>query len=213
MKNQILKKMSPPVPQIGIDEDYAALPREYRRTGALSQKEVVALLVQRLEDYGTGVYLCGSRNEIKAMIASVLRLRDKKRLAIPKEFPREWLPEGFGFIPDDNLAYPELERMQGAVTACAVGIAETGTIVLAHTSKEGRRALTLLPDYHLCLLFEDQVYQTVPQAARAADILKSRLLTTVSGPSATSDIEMIRVQGVHGPRSMDVVVCAGLVSS
>ena len=109
-------------------------------------------------------------------------------------------------IPDQDLSYDALDRSEGVLTGCSVAIASTGTIVLRHGAGEGRRALTLVPDYHVCVVFRDQVLQTVPEAMRQLAALRPALVTTISGPSATADIEMTRIRGVHGPRTLDVVL-------
>jgi L-lactate dehydrogenase complex protein LldG len=125
---------------------------------------------------------------------------------IPLDLPREWLPETVEAVVDAGLTNADLDRSEGVLTACSVAIASTGTIVLRHGPAEGRRALTLLPDYHLCVVFREQIVQTVPEAIRRIGELKPALVTTISGPSATADIEMTRVRGVHGPRTLDVVI-------
>ena len=122
----------------------------------------------------------------------------------------EWLPPDFEFVIDDGIddgiAATELDGFDGVLTASSIGIAETGTVVLQNVAGQGRRAATLVPDYHLCLVRVEDVVETVPEAM---DRLRatSRLATTfVSGPSATADIEMTRIKGVHGPRSLDVIL-------
>jgi L-lactate dehydrogenase complex protein LldG len=121
-------------------------------------------------------------------------------VVVPPGLPWE-LP---GAVTDDGLTAAELDRLDGVVTACAVAVAETGTIVLDASPDQGRRAITLIPDFHLCVVRADQVVQTVPEAVGRLD--PSRPLTWISGPSATSDIELQRVEGVHGPRNLEVVL-------
>ncbi len=128
------------------------------------------------------------------------------QVAIPSGLPREWVG-GVDAIVDtaeNPLGVTELDRTNAVVTGCALGIAATGTIVLDAGATQGRRALTLVPDHHICVVFTDQIVDTVPQAFAALD--PGRPLTFISGPSATSDIELNRVEGVHGPRTLDVLL-------
>ena len=162
-------------------------------------------MVDRLQHYQVGVYRCAP-SAIPARIAEVLAARGKTRIAVPIDIPRDWLPQGSEFVPDSALSYTDLDRCQGVLTGCSAGIAATGTIVLLHVHGEGRRALTLVPDYHLSVLDCDQIVDTVPEAIRLLGQGTPRLVTTISGPSATADIEMTRIRGVHGPRTLDVVL-------
>ena len=123
--------------------------------------------------------------------------------AAPSGLPAAWLPER---VEEDDLSAADLDGLDGVVTGCALAIAETGTIVLDGAAECGRRAITLVPDLHVCIVRTDQVVQTVPEGIALLDPL--RPLTFISGPSATSDIELRRVEGVHGPRRL-VVVLAG----
>ena len=127
-----------------------------------------------------------------------------QRLAVPLDLPDAWRPHGVELARDGGLASADLDALDGALTGCLLAIAETGTIVLDCGPAQGRRALTLVPDLHLCVVFADQIVGTVPEAFERISV--ERPVTFVSGPSATSDIELSRVRGVHGPRRLDVVI-------
>lgn len=132
-----------------------------------------------------------------------------KRIVVPADVPNEWTAGCDTIVdrPDQPLTAAELDRCAAVLTGCALAIASTGTIVLDAGPVQGRRLLTLVPDHHICVVFADQVVNTVPQAFAALNPV--RPLTFISGPSATSDIELIRVEGVHGPRNLDVLLVDG----
>jgi L-lactate dehydrogenase complex protein LldG len=175
------------------------VPRAYRREGDLDETARLDLLVDRLVDYKAAVRRCAP-DQLAGALADALSARGAARIVVPPGLPWE-LP---GAVPDDGLSPADLDRLDGVVTACAVAVAETGTIVLDSSPDQGRRVITLVPDYHLCVVRADQVVQTVPEAVARLD--PDRPLTWISGPSATSDIELKRVEGVHGPRTLEVVL-------
>jgi L-lactate dehydrogenase complex protein LldG len=187
------------------ESDYAYIPRQYNATGTISEHDGIELFMERLQDYGAGVYEC-SEPYVSGAIGAALTDRQLRRLVTGRDFRGGWIPAGFDFHSDNNFDFHQLDSFQGVVTPCALAIAETGTIVLRHTEEEPRRAVSLIPDYHLCVVFAEQVVQTVPEAVRIMATMGNVPLTTISGPSATSDIEMTRIKGVHGPRSLDVIL-------
>jgi L-lactate dehydrogenase complex protein LldG len=159
---------------------------------------------QMLTDYRALVHRCHA-HEAPSIIG---RLSESKRLVTPQDFPSEFIPEAAAVVRDAYLSTRELDQIDTALTLCAVGIEETGTIVLDAGPGQGRRAISLIPDHHICIVRADQVVHSVAEAvaklnesARAGDPL-----TWISGPSATSDIELVRVEGVHGPRKLEVIV-------
>ena len=162
----------------------------------------VALFVERVSDYRATVREAG---DVAAIAAEVCVEHGARRIAIPSDLPDRWRPTGLDLIADDGLCARDLDALDGALTGCALAIAETGTIVLDGAARSGRRALTLVPDLHLCVVERAQVLATVPDAIRAPDGLRGPF-TLVSGPSATSDIELDRVEGVHGPRRLEVLL-------
>lgn len=189
-----------------FDTEYQHVAREYQVAGKLSVGDRLHLFEERLQDYGTGVHRCAF-TQVGATISQVLAARGIKSILLPKEFPGAFLPtQSAKLIHDDALSYEEIDRCPGVLTTCTIGIALTGTIILRHSAGEGRRALTLIPDYHLCVVQAEQVVETVPEAIRRMEAFKTAPITTISGPSATSDIEMTRIKGVHGPRTLDVVL-------
>jgi L-lactate dehydrogenase complex protein LldG len=184
--------------------EWQELPRHYRRFGQLQLPELISLFDSRLRHYnGTPFY---GQGDVRQDIASILAARAKRVLIVPPAFPQEWRPNGFMFIPDENLTKEQLDLNDGVVTMCALGIALTGTVVLESSREQGRRAATLIPDYHLCVLRRENIVEFVPEAIRRLEGSKELPLTFCSGPSATVDIEMTRVRGVHGPRTLDVLI-------
>lgn len=206
-KEEILQRVRRAVSGAGSEREleYAAIPREYRERGTLDAGERMNLLAERLRDYEAGVYRC-PRAEIAATVREVMRVRSKTELLIAPDVPVAWLPEDYSFRADAGFSYEEIDSSQGVLTGCALAIAVTGTIVLRHGVADGRRALTLIPDYHLCVVFANQAVETVPEGIREMAKFGSAPITTISGPSATADIEMTRVKGVHGPRVLDVIL-------
>lgn len=169
------------------------VPRGYRSTGPVD----VDLFAERVADYRAVVVRCGE-DEVAARIAEALP--PQARVVVPEGLPWD-VP---GAVPDDGLTALDLDGLDAVVTTATVGIAATGTIVLSHGPGEGRRALTLVPDLHVCVVRADQVVTDVPDAVALLD--PARPTTWISGPSATSDIELNRVEGVHGPRTLHVVL-------
>jgi L-lactate dehydrogenase complex protein LldG len=182
-----------------------SIPRGYRRAGTLNAAGRVELFCDRLRDYGAEVHHTGP-SRIPAVIGEILSGRANRGLLVPRGVPDTWLPAGFSFRRDDALSYSEIDSSEGVLTGCAAAIALTGTILLRHSESDGRRALTLIPDYHLCVVFEDQIVETVAEGISAMTSFASSPITTISGPSATSDIEMTRIKGVHGPRTLEVIL-------
>lgn len=198
---------------------YASLAREYRTTSALDPDALVERLVDRLRDYKALVRRC-STEELPVTVAAALRERGVRGLVVPAGLDPAWLgrldadvevrtdevqEQGRLAVAElDRLAVAELDRLDGVLSGCAVAVAETGTLVLDGSAGQGRRVISLIPDYHLCVVLPGQVVADVPQAVRALDL--TRPTTMISGPSATSDIELNRVEGVHGPRTLEVVV-------
>jgi L-lactate dehydrogenase complex protein LldG len=188
------------------DESWRTIPRTYRRSGSLADRDRVQLLADRLVDYGAGVYQCQSE-DVAAKVVDILRSRSKQKLLVSLDVDPMWLPQvGLKFVYDNELSYSEIEDCDGVLTGCTVAIAATGTLALCHTSNGNRRALTLLPDYHLCVVRASTIVETVPEGFRALEAHRLQPITLISGPSATADIEMTRIQGVHGPRVLDCVI-------
>jgi L-lactate dehydrogenase complex protein LldG len=174
------------------------VPVLYRRTGSLGTAERVELFASRVADYRAEVRRVRPA-EVGEAVDGVGRT-----LVGPPGLPDAWRPAGF--IEDEMLSFEELDDVDGVITGCTVAIAETGTIVLSGGTSEGRRALTLVPDLHVCIVQAEQVVQTVPEAFDRLAPFATGPLTFVSGPSATSDIELRRVEGVHGPRRLVVLL-------
>jgi L-lactate dehydrogenase complex protein LldG len=180
----------------------------YRTFGDVSGLQLLDLLADRLTDYRALVRRATPTSlaaEIRAALSDALSGRGARRLVVPPGLAIE-LPAWADVTVDAGLTAAELDSCDGVVSRAAVAIAETGTIVLDGSPGQGRRAITLVPDYHLCIVEASQVVHLVPEAVARLAGAAARPLTWISGPSATSDIELERVEGVHGPRTLEVIL-------
>lgn len=204
-REEILRRIDgtvPPRPAAEVAAAYGRIERDYlRRHNGGPPADVLDLFAERVADYRATV-LPVSPDEVPETVARRLAARPGSH-GVPGDLPAEWLAAaGVPLVRDPAPA--ALDGLAGAVTGCAAAIAETGTIVLDHGAAQGPRALSLVPDYHLIVVLAGQVAPDVPEALERLD--PRRPLTFVSGPSATSDIELSRVEGVHGPRTLEVLV-------
>jgi len=189
--------------------EYDDIIREYRTTSDSDIAELTELLIDRLVDYRALVRQCPV-DDLPAEITNALENRAARTVVAPMDLDPSWTASFSGRVltdgpsADDQLSVSELDGVDGVITSCAVAIAETGTLTLDGSAGQGRRVLTLIPDYHLCVVFADQIVHDVPQALSRLEA--TRPLTMISGPSATSDIELNRVEGVHGPRTLEVII-------
>ncbi|MBA8792589.1 L-lactate dehydrogenase complex protein LldG [Friedmanniella endophytica] len=193
------------------DLPYEAISRDYRSAADDSRgdhDQLVELLVDRLVDYKALVRRTDA-DGLADTVAAALADRGVHRLVRPSGLEGAWLAgyphDQLADSRDQPLSVAELDGADGVITACAVAVAETGTLILDGSADQGRRAITLVPDYHLCVVRLDQVCADVPQAVARLDGV-TEPITMISGPSATSDIELNRVEGVHGPRTLEVII-------
>ncbi|MFI9648123.1 lactate utilization protein C [Streptomyces sp. NPDC052040] len=185
-----------------------SVPRDYReRHGERTPAQTVELLAENLADYRAVVHRTDTAG-LPALLARLLAARGARTAVVPPGLPSHWVT-GVEQVPDRaESTARDLDRVDSVVTGCAVAIAETGTLVLDGSPDQGRRRVTLVPDHHICVVrVPEQVVSSVPEALRRLD--PRRPLTWISGPSATSDIELDRVEGVHGPRTLEVVLMSG----
>jgi L-lactate dehydrogenase complex protein LldG len=194
----------------GLPPAAGEVPRGYRSHGDLHGSQLLDLLTARLTDYRCSVRRC-CPGELASTIAASILDRGARSIVLP---PGLGLPlpdpatagADLTLVADDGFSAECLDGFDAVITTATVAIAETGTIALDGSAGQGRRALTLIPDYHLCVVYEHQVVCLVPEAL--AVLTPQRPLTWISGPSATSDIEFDRVEGVHGPRALEVILVA-----
>jgi len=189
--------------------------REYRTSGplAVGSDEAVEMLVDRLVDYRATVHHAVDDAAVARVVAEIVQgLPRTSSIVVPSGIDRSWLaalPEAVRVL-DDSREHPmtalELDEVDAVITASRVSVADTGTIVLDGEPDQGRRAVTLVPDVHVCIVRRDQVVETVPEGVAILAEHPDRPQTWISGPSATSDIELSRVEGVHGPRTLHVVI-------
>lgn len=205
-RERVLARVRAALTDVPADEPIERAP-ERPYADSHFQGDALEVLVNRLLDYKALVERV-SEADLPDRVAAALERRGAARVVVPSGLPPEWLSRSSVERVEDGSDAPlspaELDRTDGVVTGCAVAIAETGTIVLDAGPDQGRRALTLVPDHHLCVVRADQVVDGVPRAVRRLD--PARPLTWISGPSATSDIELDRVEGVHGPRTLEVLL-------
>jgi L-lactate dehydrogenase complex protein LldG len=185
----------------------AAEPPAYRTEDSRSRDEIVTLFATRVAEYRATVHQVGEP-DIPERAGRICADHGAARLGVPPDLAPAWRPTGPELVEDDGLTAADLDALDGALTACAVAIAETGTFVLDGGAGQGRRALSLVPDLHICVVRAEQVMGLVPEAVERLEpaVREGRPLTFVSGPSATSDIELSRVEGVHGPRILHVLL-------
>ena len=191
---------------LGAGAAVPEVPRAYRGAGARATDGVVDLFCERVAEYRATVARVVA-GDLLGAVAALCRERGARRIAVPADGPDA--VEGVEVVVDHPPLSPRaLDALDGVLTGCALAIAETGTIVLDGGERSGRRALTLVPDWHVCVVEAGAVVAGVPDAvaALAPAAADGRPITLVSGPSATSDIELDRVEGVHGPRHLDVLV-------
>jgi L-lactate dehydrogenase complex protein LldG len=198
-------------PGSDVDTDYRAIPRDY--LAAHHSDDITGLFAERAADYRAIVQRIPADGVAAAVARAVSGHSPSggasppgpSRFVVPDGLPAEWLPAGIETIGDaPPLSPAALDAAAGVITGCAVAIAETGTIILDHGVGQGRRALTLVPDFHLVIVRADQVEPDLAGAFARLD--PARPHTLISGPSATSDIELIRVEGVHGPRTLHILL-------
>ncbi|MFK5633144.1 MULTISPECIES: lactate utilization protein C [unclassified Ornithinimicrobium] len=173
-------------------------------------EETLELFAENVADYRATVVRCAP-GAVGGAVAEALARAGARTVVVPHGLEAGWVSPahdaGVELRSDEHLDVYALDAVDAVVTASRVGIATTGTIVLDHAEDQGRRALSLVPDQHVCVIRADQVVHDVPAAVALVDPL--RPLTWISGPSATSDIELDRVEGVHGPRTLDVIIVEG----
>jgi len=185
--------------------DPEAPSRTYRLRGERDAAAVIELFVERVRAYEATVIVTGDPG---GAVAAALTEANAQRVGIAVDLGRELRAPGVELIEDSGLSSRDLDALDGAVTTCASACAETGTIALDGGPGQGRRALSLVPDLHVCVVRAEAIVETVPEliAALEPSAREGRPIVLVSGPSATSDIELTRVEGVHGPRRLVVVV-------
>jgi L-lactate dehydrogenase complex protein LldG len=187
------------------EKAYARIPRTYQRSAVLPRDEVLELFYDRLRDYDSELIFT-DESGISDAVATAMQAANESLLLVPAGVPQTWLPtRGIGVLRDEALTTPALDQPHVVLTGCTVAIAMSGTIVLEHGPQQGRRVATLLPDHHICVLWRDQVVETLAEALQRITH-RTAPITTIAGPSATSDIEMTRIRGVHGPRRLTAII-------
>jgi L-lactate dehydrogenase complex protein LldG len=199
-REEILTKVRAAIGQTS----HSDIPRDYRTTTT----DGLDTFLDRLAHYDATTHVIDPA-ELEGRVSEILAGR---RVVAPTGVPEAWLRDVNPLTDDPPLTHDQIDASDGVITTCALAIAQTGTIVLDGGPGMGRRVLTLLPDYHLCVVREEQIVSSVPEAIATLADHPTRPITFISGPSATVDIEMTRVRGVHGPRNLEVIVVKDLDS-
>lgn len=214
-REEILKRVRTALEDVPDDVDTRSQPedRGYRRDSSMAIEERVRQFAEHVGEYKARVIRLNESEVVETLIASCAR-ENVKKLVVPAGIKETWLPRennGITILQDgpQPLTHHELDESDGVLTGCYLAVAQTGTIVLNGGAGQGRRALTLLPDYHICIVRIEQIVGIIPEAFSGLDTLVKESgppITLISGPSATSDIELDRVEGVHGPRRLEVFI-------
>lgn len=201
-REQVLRRVRA---ALGPERAPVAVPRGYRTAGSRSREDVLRLFAERVADYRGSVDVT---DDPAGAVARALHAQRARRVVVPPDLPRELRPPGVEVLVDEGLSPAELDALDGAVTTAGAACAETGSIALDGGPGQGRRALSLVPDLHVCVVRAEQVVETVPELVAYLEpaAREGRPVVIVSGPSATSDIELQRVEGVHGPRRLVVIL-------
>jgi L-lactate dehydrogenase complex protein LldG len=209
-RDEILRRIRTALADVPPDEQPEDVPvaRDYERAGDLDPAAVVQRFADRVADYEAEVRRVAV-DDLESAVTAACADMGLRRVVVPPGLPTQWRPSGVEVVEDHGLTAMQLDEIDGAVTGCASAIAETGTLLLDGQKRSGRRLITLVPDHHICVVTADQVVAVVPEAIAAlAPAVRERgaPVTLVSGPSASSDIELSRVEGVHGPRHLMVLI-------
>ncbi|MFZ0089380.1 MAG: lactate utilization protein C [Solirubrobacteraceae bacterium] len=209
-RDEILRRIRSALTDVPPTERAAdvAVTRDYHRRGDRSGAQLVDRLCRRVSEYDAEVRTV-ARAEVPDAVAQACAEFGLRRVVVAPGLAPEWRPAAIEIVEDDGLDAEALDAIDGAVTGCATAIAETGTLVLDGQAASGRRLITLVPDHHICIVTADQIVDLVPEAIAflAPAVAHERVpVTFISGPSASSDIELSRVQGVHGPRHLVVLI-------
>ena len=182
------------------------VPYDFRERDERDRAAILEDFIERLVDYKAIVTRMDDASLPQA-VADACQQQGIIQLVVPADLPSRWIPSGVKVLRDDPpLTIAQLDESSGVLTGCAIAIAQTGTIILDGGATQGRRALSLIPDRHLCVVHAEQVVGLVPEAIAGLARRATHPITLISGPSATSDIELSRVEGVHGPRTLYVFV-------
>lgn len=215
-KQEVLARIRQATTDITQKDPEIDTPVHWTYGGGIAMDDVVGTFQKKVEDYQATVVRSAAKDVAKAVVEGLKATGTSRTVVVPVGLDTSWVKaiEAAGLtvrVDDPQLSNAELDKTDAVVTASAVGVADTGTIVLDHESDQGRRALSLVPDRHVCVVRADRVVSDVPEAVQLVKgaVHAGRPLTWISGGSATSDIELSRVDGVHGPRKLYVIIAEG----